>query len=521
MDTYFKGESKRDDVKTVICVPFFDNPAQNRACHRSLFRKHMQRFRHCFGGCVAVIEVEQAERDRLFSRARCLNAAVMLAWKWFPNTQYIVFHDVDLLPSEAVLSVFKDPLRVWDGKGILAVNGCSRKYLDMSGYCGGVAIVSLSEVLRVNGYCNDFIGWGAEDDCFRDAVGVVVRWDHGHASTREARATCTCIEDLERRSEAGCGVPYELQSSAREELKMPRDVRRLVRAEHCDALCGGRVVKGMRELPFAVDAVYCEGDDELPHFAFKCSLFVDLSPPFRHHMSRKNGLPYFFNEHSGECSYSVPAALKIETGGSCTTILKESDVTDLTPGDTVAPGTVTVDVDTVAARTAAADVEAAVAAKTVTVDVVAAGTAAADVEAAVAAKTVTVDVVAAVATDVSRAACDSDTKEYVVDANGIAETVIVAQGLELCGSKKEATLMADNGKTQSPLRGDADADASMTKEQRREARLQRHLEREARRKAKEEKKKRKLACAATESGALQDEHATSSNTERIDKRLKL
>jgi beta-1,4-galactosyltransferase 2 len=89
-----------------------------------------------------------------FNRAKLLN----VGFKESESFDYFSFHDVDMLPTD---SDYSFP----DGPTHLATEAEQFGYrLPYDGYFGGVTLFDKESFLKINGYCNEYWGWGAEDD---------------------------------------------------------------------------------------------------------------------------------------------------------------------------------------------------------------------------------------------------------------------------------------------------------------------------------------------------------------------
>ncbi len=134
-------------------------PYRNRAEHLVRFLPHM---------------VSYFERDKLdraidysihvveqlgtlpFNRGALLNAGFRIARD---SADYFCFHDVDYLPIWADYSYVTRPTRlVWHGLD---------PQTDYRAFMGAVVAVNRSDFERINGYSNDYPGWGYEDDDLR------------------------------------------------------------------------------------------------------------------------------------------------------------------------------------------------------------------------------------------------------------------------------------------------------------------------------------------------------------------
>lgn len=182
-----KNPSSVDDVLTeldatsvAIIVPFRDlHAAQHRAAHLEKFVPHMTKFLSELkkNGQIShfhIYIIEQSDDQRKFNRGKLLNIGFDLAHKHHklnkapgvvPHDVFI-FHDVDLLPQPDLQTAYAQfpsrPLhiaRVWD------------RYSNNPKYFGGVVSFSVTDYKRINGYPNNYWGWGMYD-C---VVVVVVR----------------------------------------------------------------------------------------------------------------------------------------------------------------------------------------------------------------------------------------------------------------------------------------------------------------------------------------------------------
>jgi len=147
-------------ARVAVIVPFRDLHAeQKRADHLRKFVPHIVDFlgRHCAD--YRVVIAEQSADGRKFNRGQLLNAGAILAAR--EGCDCLVFHDVDLLPSDelgpwyATAPARDAPVhvaRVWD------------RYSGNEDYFGGVAAWRADDFSRINGFPNNYWGWGGEDD---------------------------------------------------------------------------------------------------------------------------------------------------------------------------------------------------------------------------------------------------------------------------------------------------------------------------------------------------------------------
>lgn len=117
----------------------------------------MESFLQRSGLDFKIFIAEQEIDDRKFNRGALLNVGFELACKEDYNV--FVFHDVDLVPSKELLPFYATvpamPVhiaRVWG------------RYSSNAKYFGGVVSFSEKDFRAINGFPNEFWGWGGEDD---------------------------------------------------------------------------------------------------------------------------------------------------------------------------------------------------------------------------------------------------------------------------------------------------------------------------------------------------------------------
>jgi hypothetical protein len=162
LPTFLKLDVGRAAIKKqgtpVILVPYRDNPAKERSDQLKEFVEHFSK-----GSWkeLPVMLIEQSDDDRLFNRGALLNVGARLAKKH----THIILHDIDLLPDESLLPYYTmipdHPIHIGT---VWRTKYTSERFL------GGILSISLKDFQRVNGYPNQFWGWGGEDDVLRNRL---------------------------------------------------------------------------------------------------------------------------------------------------------------------------------------------------------------------------------------------------------------------------------------------------------------------------------------------------------------
>ena len=104
-----------------------------------------------------IIIVEQVD-NRPFNRGKLLNIGFKKAMEL--SCTYVALHDVDMLPIGADYTKVDRPTHL--ATKFLSQHGEVRELFDT--YFGGVTLFPVKDFYQINGYSNDYWGWGYEDD---------------------------------------------------------------------------------------------------------------------------------------------------------------------------------------------------------------------------------------------------------------------------------------------------------------------------------------------------------------------
>ena len=150
-----------------IIVPFrakdkYDERAEHLKKFKTSMKSFLRKVQNEFikKGVVAEIEVvivEQSKDKQKFNRGALLNAGYLL----HPDSTVYVFHDVDLIPKDNMVDVYAT---VYDVSSIVHFAGGWSKYNSDKKYIGGVTLIGNQVFRDINGFPNDYQGWGGEDD---------------------------------------------------------------------------------------------------------------------------------------------------------------------------------------------------------------------------------------------------------------------------------------------------------------------------------------------------------------------
>ena len=141
-----------DNHKLGIIVPYRD-----RYFDLVEFKSHITKYLSDSGINYYLIIVEQDD-EKSFNRGKLLNIGTIYAKKL--GCDYVVFHDLDMLPEEVDYSYSDTPLHL--ATNLIGTKDFKRIVFDQ--YFGGVTLFPIKTFEEINGYSNNYWGWGYEDD---------------------------------------------------------------------------------------------------------------------------------------------------------------------------------------------------------------------------------------------------------------------------------------------------------------------------------------------------------------------
>ena len=134
--------------KLGIIVPYRDRPNQLKrfTSHMEVYLKDMD---------YEILIIEQSD-NKPFNRGKLLNVGYKYAVDM--GCDYFVFHDVDMLPEDVDYSYTDKPLHLATH---LQEHDYETTFFD---YFGGVTMFNKEDFELINGFSNEYWGWGFEDD---------------------------------------------------------------------------------------------------------------------------------------------------------------------------------------------------------------------------------------------------------------------------------------------------------------------------------------------------------------------
>jgi beta-1,4-galactosyltransferase 3 len=151
------GHSKPVDCiarhRVAVVIPY-----RNRIKQLRIFLNNLHSLLHKQQLDYAIVVVEQMA-NQTFNRAKLMNVGFVEALKRY-DFQCVIFHDVDLLPEDD-RNLYNCP----EQPRHMSVAVDKFKYrLPYKSIFGGITALTATQFRKLNGYSNQFWGWGGEDD---------------------------------------------------------------------------------------------------------------------------------------------------------------------------------------------------------------------------------------------------------------------------------------------------------------------------------------------------------------------
>jgi hypothetical protein len=140
------------DKKLAVIVPY-----RNRESDLDIFFSHMTNYLSDKEIRYEIIVVDQ-DNAKQFNRGMLLNIGYTYAKKL--KCDYMVFHDVDMLPVDVDYSYSNIPIHLATD---FILEDDEKKREIFEEYFGGVTMFSMEDFEKINGYSNKYWAWGYED----------------------------------------------------------------------------------------------------------------------------------------------------------------------------------------------------------------------------------------------------------------------------------------------------------------------------------------------------------------------
>lgn len=164
-------ECNLNDIDHVVfVVPFSRSRYDNLKFFLLNMHSYLQNFRYSFS--YRILVVEQIDMDSQFNKGRLINSAVKQIIESRENADCIVIHDVDLVPSADDNELgesgdYRCRKMPWHLSRKVFNLKMNQERLYNQFLTGGILSLRLDHFIHVNGFSNEYFGWGAEDDDFQ------------------------------------------------------------------------------------------------------------------------------------------------------------------------------------------------------------------------------------------------------------------------------------------------------------------------------------------------------------------
>lgn len=132
-------------------------PYRDRESHLIQFKESISKYLNDRDISFELIIVEQSDA-KPFNRGKLLNIGFIKAESL--GCDYVAFHDVDMLPIDVDYSYSKNVYHL--ATNFISDLNYSKEVFQK--YFGGVNLFPIESFKKINGYPNDYWGWGFEDD---------------------------------------------------------------------------------------------------------------------------------------------------------------------------------------------------------------------------------------------------------------------------------------------------------------------------------------------------------------------
>ena len=143
----------------IIAVPYRATDQPERYNQLQIFLKTMTEFLPS-----AYIFILEQDDNKQFNRGALLNSIISISGAG--KDAVLCFHDVDLLPTKDIIHEYIKPL---EDNTVRHIGRAWKRY-DSDTYLGGILLMKSKDFCDINGFPNDFWGWGGEDDELRDRI---------------------------------------------------------------------------------------------------------------------------------------------------------------------------------------------------------------------------------------------------------------------------------------------------------------------------------------------------------------
>ncbi len=138
-------------------------PYRNREEHLNIFVPYFHNYmKNNYPNISFDIFIIEQSDNKPFNRGKLLNIGAIIA----KDYKYYLLHDIDMLPVSVMYEYDDNPWHIASNVYEQSNNGeLEKNYVsNLANYGGGVLKIPKTVFFDVNGFDNDYWGWGGEDD---------------------------------------------------------------------------------------------------------------------------------------------------------------------------------------------------------------------------------------------------------------------------------------------------------------------------------------------------------------------
>jgi len=159
----------KPSTEAAIIIPFADlSPEEKRTVQLTQYLEILS----TYDKPVTIIIAEQLYPKTKFNKGRLLNSTIdfMRKTEEFKNIDYLIFNDVDMIPSKDLFDQYFKTLQIRSfispKNKVHEINYANNKYP----LAGGIFGIQPETFIKVNGFPNNFWGWGGEDNVLEKRI---------------------------------------------------------------------------------------------------------------------------------------------------------------------------------------------------------------------------------------------------------------------------------------------------------------------------------------------------------------
>jgi hypothetical protein len=143
--------------KCAVIISYRKHKVQNREGQLKQIVPYLEKMLKSTWFKYQIYIIEQSDNKHKFNRGKLMNAGYDIATK--AKCNYFILHDADLLADETAIKYYQ----TYPTQPIHIANVWTEKYT-YENFIGGIISINKADYKTINGFPNNYWGWGGEDD---------------------------------------------------------------------------------------------------------------------------------------------------------------------------------------------------------------------------------------------------------------------------------------------------------------------------------------------------------------------